>query len=114
MSFDYSDLATTATELLTEFGQTCTLKRTATPGAAPTEQTGVALELKLNEGDRAQLAGSFGSAPLQAHKYLIGPGVTPHLGERLTVGSDTSIVKIIDPIKPGATVIAWQVLAVTG
>jgi len=30
------------------------------------------------------------------------------------VGSDTSIIRVVDAIKPGATVLAWSVLAVAG
>lgn len=113
MSFDYSDLATTATELLGEFGQVATLVRTVSAGASETE-TGVALQQQLNEGDRRNLAGAAGVAPLDARKYLVGPGITPQRGDRLTVGSDSVIVERADPLAPGATTLMWTVLGVAG
>ena len=113
MSFDYSDLATTATELLTEFGQTATLARTVSGGATESS-TGVALRRRLNEGDRRRLEGSFGSSSLSSSKYLLGADVTPQLGDRLTVGSDSIVLSVVDPIQPGATTIAWQVLGAAG
>ncbi len=113
MSFDYSDLVTTATELLTEFGGTATLVRTTTEGSSETE-TGVALQLRLNEGDRRNLAGSAGIAPIDARKYLVGAGITPQRGDRLTVGSNSVIVERADPLSPGSTILIWTVLGVAG
>lgn len=113
MSFDYSDLASTATELLGEFGQTATLVRTVSAGASETE-TGVAMQLRLNEGDRRNLAGAAGIAPLDARKYLVGPGITPQKGDRLTVGANSTIVERADVLQPGATTIMWTVLGVAG
>jgi hypothetical protein len=110
----YSGLAATATRLITAFGQACTLSRTIVNGTAATTQTGVAVEVEINEGDRRQLGGPAGVAPIGTHKYLLGPSVTPRMGERITVGSDTSIIRVVDAIKPGATVLAWSVLAVAG
>lgn len=114
MSFDYSDIAAAALEVIEEFGQACTLSRTVVNGTAPTTQTGVAVEDELQEGDRRQLGGPAGVAPIGSHKYLLGPSVTPRMGERITVGSDTSIIRVVDAIKPGDTVLAWSVLAVAG
>ena len=113
MSFDYSDLVTTATELLTEFGQTATLVRTVAAGSSETE-TGVALQLRINEGDRRNLAGPAGIAPLDARKYLVGAGITPKRGDRLTVGANSVIVERMDVLAPGATTLIWTVLGVAG
>ena len=113
MSFDYSDLATTATELLTEFGQTATLARTVSGGATESG-TGVALRRRLNEGDRRRLEGAFGSSSLSSSKYLLSGGMSPQLGDRLTVGSDSIVLSIVDPIQPGDVTLAWQVLGTVG
>jgi len=113
VSFDYSDLVTTATELLTEFGQTATLVRTTTEGSSETE-TGVALQKRLNEGDRRNLAGAAGIAPIDARKYLVGAGITPQRGDRLTVGTNSVIVERVDELAPGSTTLLWTVLGVAG
>jgi hypothetical protein len=109
MSFDYAPILATATRLLTDFGQTCTLVRTLRDGATST-QTGVAVAAKLNEGDRA----SIGGAEVPARKYLVSGAVTPKAGDILTAGADTGPVMRVDPLKPGATVLIWSVIVRAG
>ena len=113
MSFNYTPLAATATRLITQFGQTATLVRTTTDGASESD-AGKGLRLEINEGDRARLSGAFGSSPMVASKYLLSGGMAPQLGDRLTVGSDSIILSIVDPIQPGDVSLAWQVLGSVG
>lgn len=109
MSFDYAAIQATAQRLLTQFGQSCTLKRVVRDGETST-QTGVAVSVKLNEGDRA----AIGGAEIPARKYYVDGLVTPKLGDILTVGSDTAPVMRADPLKPGATVVIWSVIVRAG
>lgn len=109
MSFDYAGIQATAQRLLTQFGQTCTLKRNVRDGDTST-QTGVAVAVKLAEGDRA----AIGGAEIPARKYLLNGLVTPKPGDILTVGSDTAPVMRADPLKPGATVVIWSVIVSAG
>lgn len=113
MSFNYTPLAATATRLLTQFGQTATLERTTTEGASETD-AGKGVRLDLNGNDRDRLVGAFGSSPLSSSKYLLSAGMAPQLGDRLTVGSDSIVLSIVDPIKPGDVTLAWQVLGSVG
>ena len=113
MSFNYVPLAATATRLITQFGQTATLVRTTTDGASESE-AGKGVRVDINEGDRARLSGAFGSSPMGSSKYLLSGGITPQLGDRLTVGSDSIVISIVDPIQPGDVTLAWQVLGSVG
>ena len=72
------------------------------------------MRVDINEGERARLQGVFGSAPLSAIKYLLSAGMTPQLGDRLTVGGESIVLSVVDPIKPGATTLAWTVLGAVG
>lgn len=109
MSFDYAPILATATRLLTDFGQTCTLKRNTRDGSTAT-QTGVAVSVKITEGERANIGG----AEIPARKYYVSGAVTPKSGDILTVGSDSAPVMRADPLKPGATVIIWSVIVRAG
>ena len=113
MSFAYAPLAATATRLLTQFGQTATLVRTTTPSNSETS-TGKGVRLDINEGDRRRLEGLAGSAPLSSSKYLLSAAMTPRNGDRLTVGTDSIVLSVVDPIKPGSVTLAWQVLGSAG
>lgn len=113
MSFAYTPLAATATRLITQFGQTATLARTTTDGASESD-AGKGVRLEINEGDRRRMDGAFGSAPMASSKYLLSGGMSPQLGDRLTVGSDSIILSVVDPIQPGDVTLAWQVLGAAG
>ena len=111
MSFNYGPLAATATRLLTSFGQTATHVQTTRDGAS-TSTAGVAVEVQISEGERSRAA--LNGTPIPSRKYFLSAGVTPIKGARLTVGSNTDIVTEIDPIRPGATVMAWLVYVRAG
>lgn len=107
MSYSYASIAATAQRLIEQFGQSCTLTRTIRDGATTT-QTGVAVNVNLNEGDRQRI----GEVQIPARKFYIDGSVTPKAGDILTVGAESFRVQYQDPIKPAATVLAWVVLAV--
>lgn len=113
MSFAYTPLAATATRLITQFGQTATLARTTTDGASESD-AGKGVRVEINAGDRRRMDGAFGSAPMVSSKYLLSGGMAPQLGDRLTVGSDSIIISVVDPIQPGSVTLAWQVLGAAG
>lgn len=110
MSFNYAPILATATRLLADFGQTCTITRTAPTDANTSDQTGVAVNVVLNEGDRRALA----DVSIPVRKYLISGAVTPEVGDILTVGSDVSPIMQADKLAPGATTIIWTVIVRAG
>lgn len=111
MSFNYGPLAATATRLLTSFGQTATQIQTTRDGASTTS-TGAAVEVQITEGERNSAA--LNGTPIPSRKYFVSAGVTPVKGARLTVGANTDVVIDADPIRPGATVMAWLVYVRAG
>jgi len=113
VSFNYTPLAATATRLIAQFGQTATLVRTTTDGASESD-AGKGVRVEINGGDRRRMDGAFGSAPMVSSKYLLSGGMAPQLGDRLTVGSDSIILSVVDPIQPGDVTLAWQVLGAAG
>ena len=106
MSFNYAPLASTATRLLSDFGQTATHVQTTSDGNS-TSTTGVAVEVQITEGDRSRAA--INGTELPARKYIVSAAITPVKGARLTVGSQTGVVMQVDPIRPGATALGWYV-----
>ena len=113
MSFAYTPLAATATRLITQFGQTATLARTTSTNGTESD-AGKGVRIEINEGDRRRMDGAFGGAPMASSKYLLSGGMAPQLGDRLTVGSDSIVLSVIDPIQPGDVTLAWQVLGAAG
>ena len=113
MSFNYVPLAATATRLITQFGQTATLARTTSTNGTESD-AGKGVRLAINEGDRRRLDGAFGGSPVVSSKYILSGGMAPQLGDRLTVGSDSIVISIVDPIQPGDVTLAWQVLGSVG
>jgi len=106
VSFAYGPLAATATRLLTQFGQTATHVQTTSDGAT-TSTAGVAVQLAITEGERSRAA--INGTPLPASRWFVSAAITPVKGARLTVGSVSGVIMDADPIRPGATVLAWSV-----
>lgn len=120
MSEFYDDMAETAAELLTEFGQSVTLTHVAagsydsatrtTAAGTPTTQTGVAVEdtysahsidgTLIKTGDKKLLLSALNSA---------GAQITPPKPEdtaALAGGAPWTIVKV-DPVQPGGTPVLY-------
>jgi hypothetical protein len=111
VSFNYGPLAATATRLLTSFGQTATQVQTTRDGAS-TSSTGAAVEIQITEGERSRAA--LNGTPIPARKYFVSAGLTPAKGARLTVGNNSDVIMDADPIRPGATTMAWIVYVRAG
>lgn len=111
MSYNYAPLAATATRLLAQFGQTATHVQTTRDGSS-TSTAGTAVRVDITEGERSRAA--LAGTPMPSSKYIVSAAITPAKGARLTVGSDVVVVMQADPIKPGATVLAWTVYGVAG
>ena len=108
MSFNYASVVDAAKRLITQFGQTATLTRIIRDAVNET-QTGVAVQDKISEADRARI----GNVQVPVRKYLIADA-TPKPGDRLACGTDDLVIMQADPLAPGNTVILWTVIARAG
>lgn len=101
MSF-YSELADTALEMLTEFGQTWTLTTTTAEGVS-SSRTAKGVEVKTVK----HLLGDSG-VQLGDRELLLDASANPMQGDRITDGTNSYVlIPKPEPIKPGATVLAW-------
>jgi hypothetical protein len=106
VSFNYAPLQSTATQLLTDFGQTATHVATTRDGVT-LSTTGVAVQIQITEGERNRAA--INGTELPARKYIVSAAITPVKGARLTVGTETGVVMQVDPIQPGSTALGHYV-----
>lgn len=112
MSFDYSELATEAAEIIEEFGQTITITSASTvydvnTGAnAVTETTqaafGVALDYQTKDIDGALIQ--------RGDKRLLVKGdiTTPEEGEKITVNGVAWVIKAVKQISPAGTIVMHE------
>jgi hypothetical protein len=111
MSFDYAPLATTATNLLTKFGQELTFTRTSKgaydPGTGTTSDTtstftknGVLFDYSDRDiGNATVLAGD---------RRLVSEAYTYEVGDTVAIGSDTYRVIAISTNQPGDTALVSE------
>lgn len=111
---DYTDLAATALELITDAGKPITLKRTTgatlTPGTGvktggtPVTFSGSAVEIQFERSILAQGLVKAGSKRL----LVVGIPQPEQASDNLTVdGRDWQIQKVL-PLSPGATVLLYE------
>lgn len=111
MSFNYAPLATTATNLLTKFGQELTFTRTSKgsydPGTGTTTDTtstftknGVLFDYRdADIGDQTVLAGD---------RRLVSEAHTYEVGDTVAIGSDVYRVISVSTNQPGDTALVSE------
>lgn len=119
MSDLYAELASTATELLAEFGMPVTIVRKGAPvynadtgksTASEAVDEGVGLELDYEHNELNNLVLSTD------RKIMVAPeGITgmPKKGDRITVGTTTYGIENVKRTAPGGIVVLYEIQART-
>lgn len=111
--FDYDESVADAIELIEEFGRTATLKQTTNSGTAhdPTQSTAEhACTVVTLTWENKEIDGTLIKAT--DRKILIsldGLTVTPALGDKIVIGSETlRLVAPFKPFSPASTVVFYE------
>lgn len=114
MTFDYAAMATTARQLLAEFGQTITVTRTTgetidpvtgavTPGTDTTySPKGVLRPFPNNLIDETRITTSD-------RELILDDTVEPQMGDVVTVGGENWNIQSIIGTKPAGVDLVWRV-----
>lgn len=103
MSYDYAPLLATADRLLAQFGVVGTLTATE-PDYDPAVRAATAVRLEDSRG--SNVAGGVGVDHPYA-QFIVNAAAIPLEGETLTLGAEAFALARVEPIKPGATVLAY-------
>lgn len=112
MAFNYTPLATTATKLITDFGQSVTFTRFSSvnynpaAGVASSSQTTYEAQVVLFD----QLKVEDGETNLQVKEFpaSMSSSTAPKIGDTATINSEKLRVVEINPIQPAATVVYYE------
>ena len=117
MSFDYTEIAATAHEILAEFGQSVTITHygesvydsdTGKATRSETTEAGTAVELEYESRD------IDGALILRGDKRLLLSAVgiaAPVAGDSVTIGGSVYAVMNVKPLSPGGVAVLYEVQA---
>lgn len=112
MSFDYNELASTASEMLVEFGKAATLKRIVTgaydpsTGTAPVTTTSLNTHAAVFAYDQKYIDGTLIKQGDQ--RAYLSPRQEPKQGDLLTwMGKDYQIVAV-KPLAPAGVAVLFE------
>lgn len=119
MAFNYTPLATTATNLITNFGQSVTFTRRATSaynplsGATLGNTTYTAQIVLLNESKNEYGSNSVVVKPAnglqeQEHNALCSSTTAPKIGDTATINSEHYRITGVKPTQPSTTVVMYE------
>ena len=114
MSFDYADIATTAKDLLAEFGQPVTLRNvtigTYNPatGTNTTTTTDVTRNAALFDFAEGQTLGPGGLIQQGDKKLLMETGVIPALEDQVIVSGVLYVIKGVGESNPAGTPVMYK------
>jgi len=114
MSFDYAELARTASKLLREFGQDVTLRNyslgtydpatgSATPTYADLTKKGVLLDFGAG-----QTLGTGGLIQQGDKRLLLEVGSAPSLEDHIVVGTTEYVIKGVGEVNPAGTPVLYD------
>lgn len=114
-AFDYSGIQTTASTLLTSFGQAVTINRilsetydavTGTSSNVTTLNTaGVAVLTRIDRAYKEQASGTIEDGDLMA---VFDSTIEPKVADTITIGSTNYNVISVQVVKPGDTAIVYK------
>lgn len=113
MAFKYSDLTTTATRLITDFGQAVTFTRNGSVNYDPT--AGVTSSSQSTYDAKVVLDGNLkielGETTLAGKDIpaSVSSTTAPKIGDTATINSENYRVTEVNPLQPAATVIFYDV-----
>ncbi len=112
MSFDYNELASTASEMLVEFGKAATLKRIVTgaydpsTGTAPVTTTSLNTNAAVFAYDQKYIDGTLIKQGDQL-AYL-DPNVEPKQGDKLAWQGKDYVIVAVKPVAPAGLAVIFE------
>jgi hypothetical protein len=102
----YANLRRISSKLILQFGQVCTITRTA-PG---TGTVSTLFATVVRDSRVRHVADFSGGVEVGDWKLLVAADMQLLPGDRITIDTETLVVvRPAEPIKPGAVVVAWLV-----
>lgn len=113
-TFDYAEVRDVAEELIAEFGQAGSIKRTTASGPAydPTLTTTshactlVVLDIALDKIDGTLIE----ATDRMAYVSTEGLAINITTADRIEVGGVEHAIKMVRPLNPAGTVVYWEVV----
>ena len=113
-TFDYAEVRDVAEELIAEFGQAGSIKRTTASGPAydPVMTTAshacslVVLDIALDKIDGTLIE----ATDRMAYVSTAGLAINITTADRIEVGGVEHAIKVVRPLNPAGTVVYWEVV----
>jgi len=114
MAINYTALQTTATNLITDFGQAVTFYKTSrgsySPGSGFASHSSAGYATKVVLLDQPKAEATDTQIQEKRTQAIMSSSTAPEIGDTATINTEEYRIAEVEPIQPASTVVAYELL----